>query len=70
MTAAVRMARLRERQAAGRVVLQIEVDELGLVDTLVAARLVDRQADPSPAELARAVERLLRLVGAPAQAKF
>jgi hypothetical protein len=59
VTAAARMRRLRQRQAAGRITLQVELDEVQLVETLTTARLLDPLADPSRADLERAVERLI-----------
>lgn len=61
-SSADRVRLFRQRQAAGKVPLRIECDETELIETLIAARLLDRNAnaDPSRAELEHAVERLLK----------
>ena len=43
--AAARMRRLRERQASGQVTLRIQLDEVQLLETLAAARLIDRMSE-------------------------
>jgi hypothetical protein len=58
-SAADRMRRHREREARGKIVLRIEADEVALIETLAAARLIDRMSDPSRPDLERAVELLL-----------
>ena len=63
MTSAARMRELRARQANGKVVLRIECDETELSEILVAARLIDRNAEPSRAALEQALERLIVALG-------
>jgi hypothetical protein len=58
-SAAARMHRLRQRRASGRIVLQTEHDEVQLLETLAAARLIDRMSEPSRADIEHAVELLI-----------
>ena len=62
-SAADRMRRRRERERTGRVILMVEFDETQLTETLCQARLIDPMAETSRADLERAVERLVELVG-------
>jgi len=55
---AVRMRRHRERLAAGRVVLRVEVDEIELAEALIENRFL-RPDWESRRELERATERML-----------
>jgi hypothetical protein len=59
--AAQRMRLLRERRAAGRSVVPVEVDEAD-VEVLYAARLLDPMVDHSRAEIADAIKRLLKTI--------
>ena len=61
--AAARMRRLRERQASGQVTFRIQLDEVQLLETLAAARLIDRMSEPSRDDIERAVERLIAALG-------
>jgi hypothetical protein len=63
MTAAARrQRRYRQRQAAGLVALEIEVDEATACHVLEQVGLLDPGADHDRDDLARAVERLLVLL--------
>ena len=53
----------RERQASGRITLRIELDEIQLIETLAAARLIDPMSDPSRADIEHAVELLVAVLG-------
>jgi hypothetical protein len=55
---AIRTRNCRARQAAGRVVAEVEVREAH-VEGLELARLLPAQADHTRRDLARAIERLL-----------
>jgi hypothetical protein len=59
-TVAQRVAQHRARRTAGRVVLQIEVDEIALADTLIEARLLDPDLAEDRTALAQATARLLK----------
>jgi hypothetical protein len=61
-TSAARVRRHRERRAAGRLSLTLDVDEVSTIEVLCAARLLDRQQDHSRTDVARAIERLLELL--------
>jgi hypothetical protein len=56
--AAERARRHRARERAGKVVLNVEIDEVAVAELCVAAGLLDGQADDRRA-LAHAVEQLL-----------
>jgi hypothetical protein len=61
-SAALRMRRHRKRLAAGRVVLQIEVDEDDLCGALVTAGLLDPLLCDDREARAHGVERLVGLL--------
>jgi hypothetical protein len=52
----------RARVAAGRILLVLEVDELPLVEALVAARLLDLSVADSREAITAATARLLEVV--------
>jgi hypothetical protein len=61
------MRKSRERQAAGRLLLPIEVDEVELVEVLVAHGVLDPIMADDKAAIARAVERVLEAIVRDAQ---
>lgn len=60
-TSAARMARLRERERANEMILQICVDRVAVVDLLVTAKTLDPALADNPFMVARAVERMLQI---------
>jgi hypothetical protein len=60
--AADRVRRFRERQATGKIALRIECDEIGLIEVLHAARLIDRNRDLERADLEQGLERLIEVL--------
>lgn len=59
MSAAARQRAYRQRRAAGRVKLHIEVDEISLAEKLVATRFLAREQVDDLAEMTAALERLI-----------
>jgi hypothetical protein len=59
---AARVRRHRERRAAGRLFLTLDVDEISTIEVLCGARLLDPQQDHTRADIARAVEQLLAML--------
>lgn len=59
--AAIRQQRYRQREASGRVLLQVECDELELVGVLRQARQLDA-IEPTKRDLERGLEKLLELL--------
>jgi hypothetical protein len=59
---ALRVRKHRQRRAAGKLSLNIEVDEVTLVEILAQARLLNPSQDHGRENLGRAVERLLQLL--------
>ena len=58
-SAALRLARHRERRAAGRACFTIEADEIAPADTLAAAKLLDPNNADNQQAIAAALQRLL-----------
>ncbi|MFM9859268.1 hypothetical protein RUR49_12390 [Pseudoxanthobacter sp. M-2] len=54
-----RMRQLRQRRAAGRIVLPVEVDEGRLVDVLIASRRLHPSAADDRDSIRRALEGLI-----------
>jgi hypothetical protein len=61
-SAAARTRRHRQRQAAGLIVVAVEIDEVRATEVLVAAGLLDPMVDHSREAISRAVERLVELL--------
>jgi hypothetical protein len=61
-TSAVRMARWRRRNAAGRIPLTIEIDEVALTELLVEHGMLERSRADDRVALALAVERVLEVL--------
>jgi hypothetical protein len=62
MTAnAVRLRRYRERRAAGRAMIQIEINWLDLTDLLVRSGLLEQWDADDRAAVEKATERLLEI---------
>jgi hypothetical protein len=59
---ALRVKRHRERRAAGRLSLNIEVEEVALLEVLAQARLLNPLQDHGRDDLGHAVEQLLELL--------
>jgi hypothetical protein len=59
---ALRVRRHRERRAAGRLSLTLDVDEVSTIDVLCAAHLLDPQRDHTRADIAHGVEELLAVL--------
>jgi hypothetical protein len=62
MTPTARSRRHRERRAAGRLVLSIELDEVSTVEMLCEAHLLDRQRDHSRGDISRALVELIEFL--------
>lgn len=62
MTAADRAKRYRRRRSSGRAVLSVEVDEVDLVETLIAAGFLPASQSEDRAAIARATSRLLAAI--------
>lgn len=60
---AMRVRRHRERRAAGRLTVTIEIDEVATIEALCAAKLLSPLQEPDRDEIAHAIERLLELLG-------
>jgi hypothetical protein len=61
MTVAIRQQRYRERQKAGRMVVQIEIDELNTVEVLEANHLLPAGGEHSQEDIQRAVQTYIDL---------
>jgi hypothetical protein len=58
----LRVRRHRDRRAAGRLSLTLDVDEVSTTAVLCAASLLDPQRDHTRSDIAHAVEQLLELL--------
>jgi hypothetical protein len=56
---AERMRQLRQRRAAGRIVLPIEVDEGRIVDVLIASRRLNPSAADDRESIRKALQKLI-----------
>jgi hypothetical protein len=66
MNSADRCKRLRERRAAGRALLQIEIDLFAHTELLISAGVLQQWDDNDRDAIARATERLLAALAAEA----
>jgi hypothetical protein len=63
MTAdALRQRLHRARERTGKIVLRIEIDEVGLTEALIAAKMLDPRIDHDRAAVEAAVARMLELI--------
>jgi hypothetical protein len=64
---AIRVKRHRERQAAGRIAVTVELDEVQAIEVLTAAGLLPPLCDHSREDIAHgiehAIEQLIELLG-------
>lgn len=60
--AAKKMRRHRARRRAGRIVLSVEVDEVGSVEFLIAARLLSPGVEHGRAAIEEATEKFLKMM--------
>lgn len=61
-SAAERQREHRRREASGRILLTVEVDEIEVTEVLRAARLLNPMLEHSREDIALAVERLIKLL--------
>jgi hypothetical protein len=62
MTSTARSRRFRERRAAGRISVLVDIDEVATIEVLCAANLLDRQRDHSRADIGHALGQLIELL--------
>jgi hypothetical protein len=60
--AALRVRRHRERRAAGRITVAVEIDEVEAVEALAAAKLLNPLRENDRSEIAHAIAKLLELL--------
>jgi hypothetical protein len=61
ITAAAKQRAYRDRRRSGRVVLRIEIDEVALVETLIAAGYLPREQDDDRAAVQAALTSMLEI---------